>query len=122
MKRSVYFCLIATMLVFSANLVFAASNQQMIDEAKRAVRERLKDPESARFRNVRVTLTPNNSVWIKGEYNAKNAFGGYVGFEKFVYTTEEKHLVLESELKKNAAEDPSSVDGFIYVKFFVENW
>lgn len=39
---------------------------------------RLKDPESAQFRNVRTV----HGI-VCGELNAKNSFGGYVGFEPF---------------------------------------
>lgn len=43
------------------------------------MRARLKDPESARFQNIR----PVARGEICGQVNAKNAFGGYVGFQHF---------------------------------------
>ena len=116
------------LLVFAANTSIAASNQQMINEAKQAVKARMKDPESARFRNVRVELTPIKNVWIKGECNGKNSFGGYVGFEKFIYILKEKHLVLESEMRRRADEEPLEPSGeigvakFMYYYFFVMEW
>jgi hypothetical protein len=49
------------------------------EETRRVVREMvsatLKDPDSARFRNQQ---------GICGEANAKNSFGGYVGFQRFI--------------------------------------
>ena len=46
---------------------------------ERLVRARLKDPDSARFQNIRNVGRGE----ICGEVNAKNAFGGYVGFQHF---------------------------------------
>lgn len=43
-----------------------------------AVRERLYDPESARFRGVRAVY-----AGYCGEVNAKNRLGGYVGYREF---------------------------------------
>ena len=44
-----------------------------------AVRDRLKDPESARFTDVRRFPNGNACGWV----NAKNSFGGYVGRKPF---------------------------------------
>jgi hypothetical protein len=51
-----------------------------IPNAKEAVRQGLKDPASAQFREMFVTW--NEAVC--GEVNAKNAMGGYVGFTRFI--------------------------------------
>jgi hypothetical protein len=40
----------------------------------------LKDPSSVQFRNVKA-----NSEVICGEYNSKNSYGAYSGFEPFVF-------------------------------------
>lgn len=52
--------------------------------AKEAMRQRLKDPESAKFQNVTVHRYSGHAVAC-GEVNAKNGFGGYGGFEEFLY-------------------------------------
>ena len=52
--------------------------------AKEAVKLRLKDPESASFRNI--VLPRNSSNAACGEFNSKNSLGGYGGFSKFVST------------------------------------
>lgn len=56
--------------------------------AEAAVRRKLKDPESAAFRNVAVIapekFDPNALGIVCGEVNAKNSFGGYTGFSNFV--------------------------------------
>lgn len=46
---------------------------------EKIVRAQLKDPESARFQNIRQVGRGE----ICGQVNAKNAFGGYVGFQHF---------------------------------------
>jgi len=52
------------------------------------VKEILKDPDSAKFRNVGViipkVLDTEKSGVVCGEVNSKNSFGGYVGFTNFV--------------------------------------
>lgn len=83
-----------------------------IKAAEDALRETLKDPESAQFRNVRTVeaLPPGESnvdyidkshpglpAGVCGEYNAKNAMGGYTGFDKFIWLPEDKRLILPDE-------------------------
>ena len=51
-------------------------------EARAAVRARLKDPDSARFDLVRV-----HADGVCGTVNARNAFGGYAGPQRFVVTS-----------------------------------
>lgn len=48
-----------------------------------AIRSRLRDPESAEFRNLRFYSGGSVPV-VCGEVNAKNAFGGYTGYERFI--------------------------------------
>jgi hypothetical protein len=56
---------------------------------------RLKDPESATFRNVFVSRLSGTPL-VCGEVNAKNSFGGYVGFQRFVSGGELQ--VIESDM------------------------
>jgi hypothetical protein len=48
-------------------------------DGRKAVQNYLKDPESAKFRDLQV-----NGVTLCGEVNARNTFGGYTGFQKFI--------------------------------------
>jgi hypothetical protein len=48
-----------------------------------AIRAKLKDPDSAEFRNVNF-YAGGGVPMACGEVNAKNGFGGYTGFEPFV--------------------------------------
>lgn len=59
----------------------APKDAQLIANAKTAVSYDLKDPDSAKFRNVRVIRGV-----VCGEINAKNALGAYTGFKRFLST------------------------------------
>lgn len=54
--------------------------------SKEALVRELKDPDAARFRNVRITEGVLGLPVLCGEVNSKNSYGGYVGFQKFVAT------------------------------------
>lgn len=56
----------------------AATKAELIKASQEAVREQMKDPESARFRNMKVY-----DITVCGEVNAKNSYGGYNGFKRF---------------------------------------
>lgn len=58
-------------------------NAAIIARAKAAVARDMKDPGSVQFRNVRV-YRHDEQVHVCGEFNAKNGYGGYVGFQPFV--------------------------------------
>ena len=61
----------------------------LADTGMASVRSKLFDAESARWRDVRIVVkqTPTER-WrtLCGEVNAKNRFGGYTGFRRFVAT------------------------------------
>ncbi|MEE2915740.1 MAG: hypothetical protein VYB32_01560 [Pseudomonadota bacterium] len=50
-------------------------------EQKQIVAESLRDPDSAQFRSVRKCTKAQG---IAGEVNAKNAYGGYTGYQRFI--------------------------------------
>ena len=52
-------------------------------ESQDGVREHLKDPKSAQFRNSFFVRWKDTPV-ICGEVNSKNSMGGYGGFQRFV--------------------------------------
>ena len=66
---------------------------EMIVAAERAVRAELKDPDAAQFRDVRANYTEGFGVVACGRVNAKNEFGGYTGFRRFVSSG--KSVILE---------------------------
>lgn len=57
----------------------------------RAFKESLADPFSAQVDNVQVFAAPNGNRMICGKINAKNAFGGYIGFQTFEVVTAGGH-------------------------------
>lgn len=70
-----------------------------IDSAKEAVRERLSDPGSASFRGLYFHSPKNGLMVVCGEVNAKNKFGGYSGFERFMSNSTPAATFLESDVK-----------------------
>ena len=58
-------------------LVGLVGCNKLESQAKKAVESQLKDPDSAKFQNL---------DGICGEVNAKNSFGAYGGFKKFIDT------------------------------------
>lgn len=72
-----------------------------IDRGKDAIIEKLKDPDSAKFRNVRFYSGGGVPV-VCGQVNAKNAFGGYTGFERFIAAGPQL-AYLESEISDGIA-------------------
>lgn len=62
----------------------ACSSQESrdIEKVKGFVREKLRDPASAEFSNVRVV----SGGIVCGEVNSKNGYGGYAGKQRFFGT------------------------------------
>lgn len=70
--------ILALGLLAYASQAPAATKAELIKASQEAVREQMKDPESARFRNMKVY-----DITVCGEVNAKNSYGGYNGFKRF---------------------------------------
>lgn len=68
--------LIPTALIFAAGAIGAVT----VQEAKQILADGLKDPDSVKFRNVKLFRATGS---VCGEYNAKNSYGGYVGYTPF---------------------------------------
>jgi hypothetical protein len=69
----------------------------LISRAQRGVRGMLRDPDSARFRNVRLSqkIADIPDPVVCGEVNAKNGFGGYTGYGRFFSVGTKGFSVLE---------------------------
>jgi hypothetical protein len=63
----------------SQNLYAQAS--RVMYEAQSYIRATLRDPSSAQFKDLALNM---KSHVVCGQYNAKNGFGGYVGFKPFI--------------------------------------
>jgi hypothetical protein len=57
----------------------------MIAAAKAAVLKQLREPDSARFSNLKVRAAADGAKGVCGEVNARNAFGGMTGPKLIVY-------------------------------------
>jgi len=84
---------------FAAETLDWGRQQQWIRLGKKAVRAKLKDPESAKFKDVYFYQGKDNVPVTCGLVNAKNSFGGYSGFEHFVSAGSVDLTYLESEVK-----------------------
>lgn len=60
-----------------------SKREYWIIQSKDTITSRLRDPDSADFRNSRFYSGGDVPVTC-GEVNAKNALGGYTGFERFI--------------------------------------
>jgi hypothetical protein len=79
------------------------SNKSLfIAYAQEAIQRRLKDPESAEFDGLQYRYDKATGARVVcGSVNAKNSFGGYIGYERFV-SDAQKVNVLESDMKSSA--------------------
>lgn len=72
----------------ASTIALSACEPSIISREKRAaesaVRERLRDPQSAQFEDVQVSII-GDYTRVCGTVNAKNAFGGYTGRKRFAY-------------------------------------
>ena len=67
-------------LVLMCSLAYAApKDTSLIAKAKTTAAYNLKDPDSAKFRDMTVIRGV-----VCGQINAKNSMGGYVGFKRFL--------------------------------------
>ncbi len=69
-----------------------------VERGKQAVRSKLKDPDSADFRNVFFHRGSDDIPVICGEVNSKNSFGGFGGFQKFISAGSAEMTFLEEEV------------------------
>ena len=71
----------AILLALTATTSFA--NQNAINTIKSTIKSTLKDPDSAIFKDVKIVTNSKGEKSICGSYNAKNSYGGYVGYKGF---------------------------------------
>lgn len=78
-RKKLIFIFAGALAILTVTWYYFASYRPMSLATDR-VAEELLDPESAKFRNVRIV---GNAVC--GEVNGKNKLGGYVGYQSFIY-------------------------------------
>lgn len=84
--KKILLCFICVILGISS--VHASDYNQKagwVGKGKELVKSRLKDPSSAKFRNVYfIRANVGGTPTVCGEVNAKNSFGGMTGYKKFL--------------------------------------
>ena len=82
MKR--FIAILSTLIFTSSGAFAAAGHAAFVATAKRTISAGLKDPDSAKFRNLAVYRpATGKGLALCGEINAKNMYGAYVGFRPF---------------------------------------
>lgn len=75
----------AVLLAIALAACAEADHSAVIGKAQAEIASQLKDPSSAQFRNVKAGKTDKGFDIVCGEVNARNGFGGYVGFTPFIW-------------------------------------
>lgn len=60
-------------------------SQNTVASVQSTVREMMKDPESAKFRRTETYRTRFGDQIVCGEYDARNSFGGYTGYDMYYF-------------------------------------
>jgi hypothetical protein len=92
----------ATLALEGADVHAQLGDDEMMALARASIRESLADPESARFRREKV-VAYDDGVLVCGEMNAKNRFGGYVGYDLYISSGYRAEFWQESEISPEAA-------------------
>lgn len=80
----------AAMLILVSLLAACSADDKVEQVAKEGITKNFNDPSSVQYRNVTTTAESPQSPYRTtcGELNAKNQYGAYIGFKKFVVVTE----------------------------------
>lgn len=87
--------------------------KEQIEAAIKLVKENLKDPASANFKNVR--LLRDKPLLICGEVDAKNADGGVLGFAPFVVFKIKEDGVREVYIGKGESDPGAAVNAGVFL-------
>ena len=93
-------------LLASTNLHAQVGRAAFSQEAQAHARSLMKDPASTQFRNVIVRRDAEQSLNVVcGEVNSKNSFGGYNGFQPFLYMRQDAQRKDEASFYTITPED-----------------
>lgn len=100
--------LLSAMVILSINLFADMSDSYdkttdarkigWMDKGKEAVSFKLKDSDSAKFRNVYFHRGSDNIPMTCGEVNSKNSYGAYIGFQRFISAGTSENTYLEEQV------------------------
>lgn len=82
---------ILLMAAFLATAHAAENNQKLMGQLKKIAIDSLKDPDSAKFKEMFIGFPEDSESSARslcGYVNAKNSMGGYTGFTRFIVSTE----------------------------------
>ena len=79
MKIKIFIAIVVAILLLPA-LYFLQIENDAINERRGYVSNQMRNPESVKFRSEVLM----NSGWLCGEVNSQNAYGGYVGYKRFM--------------------------------------
>lgn len=74
------------------------SDTLVISSAQQAVKRKLLDERSARFRDVHVVVQASGMKAVCGKVNSKNRAGGYAGYQHFISAGTESTTYLEEQV------------------------
>lgn len=69
-----------------------------MDRGMESVKNKIKDPDSAKFRSVYFHQGADGIPVTCGEVNSKNSLGGYVGYQRFVSAGKPELTWLEEQV------------------------
>ncbi len=72
--------MLARLCILCAISFLSGCDSKNIYDAKSAVEDKMKDPDSVKFQNIEEF----SEDIVCGEYNAKNGYGAYGGYESFI--------------------------------------
>lgn len=82
------------------------TDQHAISAAQLKAAENLRDPLAAQFRRVKLVQHPPTADskakpdrFVCGEMNAKNAYGGYIGFSRFFVDIDREVVALDPQVE-----------------------
>lgn len=79
----------------------AAVAPGLVTQSQAILRELLKDPESAKFRRTVTYRSVRGDQIVCGEYDARNSFGGYTGYDQYYFRFRDgaltRHLIDTSQ-------------------------
>ena len=100
-----------TFLAISFSMLLACSGcSSHENEAVSRINEQLFDPASAQFKNLHEVDRKGGWV-VCGEVNAKNRFGGYTGFRRFMMTEKDGDIIFAGNSNIEETVATALIDG-----------
>lgn len=88
-------------IVLGASFSYASDYEKKaiwVAKGQELVKSRLKDPSSAKFRNLYfIRASVGGAPTVCGEVNAKNSFGGMTGYKRFLSAGTIEFTIIEGD-------------------------